>query len=267
MSSSPSSAPSGCGKSTLLSSIAGFLQPDSGEITVDGSRVNGPAAGRAVVFQQASLMPWRTVAKNVAYGLTLQKVLSRKDIPARVQAAIATVGLQGYEHHYPHQISGGMQQRVNLARALATQPELLLMDEPFGALDALTKEVLQDELLEIVQKRTSTTIFITHDIDEAVFLGDRVVVMSARPGRIAHVQELPFDRPRDRTLMKSPTFHRHRQRAARDAAPRADLGRFPEGVAGMTTTTVPMGRSPARPGRGRSRLRRPAWIDVRAVSG
>ena len=198
--------PSGCGKSTLLSSIAGFLQPDSGQITVDGSRVNGPAAGRAVVFQQASLMPWRTVAKNVAYGLTLQKVLSRKDIPARVQAAIATVGLQGYENHYPHQISGGMQQRVNLARALATQPELLLMDEPFGALDALTKEVLQDELLEIVQKRTSTTIFITHDIEEAVFLGDRVVVMSARPGRIAHVRELPFDRPRDRTLMKSPTF-------------------------------------------------------------
>jgi NitT/TauT family transport system ATP-binding protein len=198
--------PSGCGKSTLLSSIAGFLQPDSGEITVDGSRVNGPAAGRAVVFQQASLMPWRTVAKNVAYGLTLQKVLSRKDIPGRVQAAIATVGLQGYENHYPHQISGGMQQRVNLARALATQPELLLMDEPFGALDALTKEVLQDELLEIVQKRTSTTIFITHDIEEAVFLGDRVVVMSARPGRIAHVQELPFDRPRDRTLMKSPEF-------------------------------------------------------------
>src|SRR3984957_489353 len=176
--------PSGCGKSTLLSSIAGFLQPDSGEITVDGARVNGPAAGRAVVFQQASLMPWRTVEKNVAYGLTLQKVLGRKDIPARVQAAIATVGLQGYEHHYPHQISGGMQQRVNLARALATQ----------------------DELLEIVQKRTSTTIFITHDIEEAVFLGDRVVVMSARPGRIAHIQELPFDRPRDRTLMKSPEF-------------------------------------------------------------
>jgi NitT/TauT family transport system ATP-binding protein len=198
--------PSGCGKSTLLSSIAGFLQPDSGEITIDGSRVDGPAAGRAVVFQQASLIPWRTVAKNVAYGLTLQRVLSRKDIPARVQAAIATVGLQGYEHHYPHQISGGMQQRVNLARALATQPELLLMDEPFGALDALTKEVLQDELLDIVQKRTSTTIFITHDIEEAVFLGDRVVVMSARPGRIAHIQELPFSRPRDRTLMTSPAF-------------------------------------------------------------
>jgi NitT/TauT family transport system ATP-binding protein len=198
--------PSGCGKSTLLSSIAGFLQPDTGQITIDGVPVDGPAAGRAVVFQQASLMPWRTVEKNVAYGLSLQKVLGRKDIPARVTAAIATVGLQGYEHHYPHQISGGMQQRVNLARALATQPDLLLMDEPFGALDALTKEVLQDELLEIVQKRTSTTIFITHDIEEAVFLGDRVVVMSARPGRIAHIQELPFERPRDRTLMKSAEF-------------------------------------------------------------
>ncbi len=198
--------PSGCGKSTLLSSVAGFLRPDSGRITVDGEDVVGPAPGRAVVFQQASLMPWRTVAKNAGYGLSLQRVVPRSEIPARVSAALATVGLQGYEQHYPHQLSGGMQQRVNLARALATEPELLLMDEPFGALDALTKEVLQDELLDIVAKRTSTTIFITHDIEEAVFLGDRVVVMSARPGRIAHIRELPFGRPRDRSLMTSPTF-------------------------------------------------------------
>jgi NitT/TauT family transport system ATP-binding protein len=198
--------PSGCGKSTLLSAVAGFLQPDSGTISIDGRPVDGPAEGRAVVFQQASLMPWRTVDKNIGYGLALQRALPRKDIPARVQAAVDTVGLQGYENHYPHQLSGGMQQRVNLARALATQPDLLLMDEPFGALDALTKEVLQDELLDIVQKRTSTTVFITHDIEEAVFLGDHVVVMSARPGRIAHVRELPFGRPRDRSLMTSPAF-------------------------------------------------------------
>ena len=198
--------PSGCGKSTLLSSIAGFLQPDSGSISIDGRPVDGPAEGRAVVFQQASLMPWRTVAKNIGYGLMLQRALPRKEIPARVQAAVATVGLQGYENHYPHQLSGGMQQRVNLARALATQPDVLLMDEPFGALDALTKEVLQDELLDIVNKRTATTVFITHDIEEAVFLGDHVVVMSARPGRIAHARKLPFGRPRDRSLMTSPDF-------------------------------------------------------------
>jgi NitT/TauT family transport system ATP-binding protein len=198
--------PSGCGKSTLLSSIAGFLQPDSGSISVDGEPIDGPGEGRAVVFQQASLMPWRTVAKNAGYGLALQRAIPRKEIPARVTAALATVGLQGYENHYPHQLSGGMQQRVNLARALATQPSMMLMDEPFGALDALTKEVLQDELLDIVQRRTATTIFITHDIEEAVFLGDRVVVMSARPGRIAHIQDLPFGRPRDRSLMTSPTF-------------------------------------------------------------
>jgi NitT/TauT family transport system ATP-binding protein len=198
--------PSGCGKSTLLSSIAGFLQPDSGTISVDGRPVDGPAEGRAVVFQQASLMPWRTVAKNIGYGLMLQRAVPRKEIADRVRAAVATVGLQGYEDHYPHQLSGGMQQRVNLARALATQPDVLLMDEPFGALDALTKEVLQDELLDIVNKRTATTVFITHDIEEAVFLGDHVVVMSARPGRIAHARELPFGRPRDRSLMTSPAF-------------------------------------------------------------
>jgi NitT/TauT family transport system ATP-binding protein len=198
--------PSGCGKSTLLSCIAGFVSSTSGRITIDDVEVVGPGDGRAVVFQQASLLPWRTVAKNTAYGLSLQRKLPRREIPAQVDRALKTVGLEGYAGYYPHQLSGGMQQRVNLARALATRPRMLLMDEPFGALDAITKETLQDELLEIVQAERCTTIFITHDIEEAVFLGDRVVVMSPGPGRIRHVQELPFGRPRDRALMATPAF-------------------------------------------------------------
>ena len=198
--------PSGCGKSTLLSCIAGFADCSSGRITIDDVEVAGPGAGRAVVFQQASLLPWRTVAKNTAYGLSLQRTLPRGEIPAQVDRALKTVGLEGYADYYPHQLSGGMQQRVNLARALATRPRMLLMDEPFGALDAITKETLQDELLAIVRAEQCTTIFITHDIEEAVFLGDRVVVMSPGPGRIRHVRELPFGRPRERALMATPAF-------------------------------------------------------------
>jgi NitT/TauT family transport system ATP-binding protein len=198
--------PSGCGKSTLLSCIAGFVAPSSGRISVDGVEVTGPGEGRAVVFQQASLLPWRTVAKNAAYGLGLQRQVPHREIPRRAAAALKTVGLEGYADYYPHQLSGGMQQRVNLARALATRPQMLLMDEPFGALDAITKETLQDELLEIVRAERCTTIFITHDIEEAVLLGDRVIVMSPRPGRIRHVRELSFGRPRDRALMTTPEF-------------------------------------------------------------
>jgi NitT/TauT family transport system ATP-binding protein len=197
--------PSGCGKSTLLGAIGGLVPFTAGSITLNGQEVTRAGAGSAVVFQKPALLPWRTALRNVAYPLRLQGV-RKKEALDRARAALDRVGLGNFAEHYPEQLSGGMQQRVNLARALATQPELLLMDEPFGALDALTKEVLQDELLDIVQKRTSTTIFITHDIEEAVFLGDRVVVMSARPGRIAHIQELPFGRPRRRTLMKSPEF-------------------------------------------------------------
>jgi NitT/TauT family transport system ATP-binding protein len=198
--------PSGCGKSTLLSCIAGFTGCSSGRIIIDDVEVAGPGPGRAVVFQQASLLPWRTVAKNTAYGLSLQRTLPRREIPEHVDRALKTVGLEGYAGYFPHQLSGGMQQRVNLARALATRPQMLLMDEPFGALDAITKETLQDELLGIVRAEQCTTIFITHDIDEAVFLGDRVVVMSPGPGRIRHVRELPFGRPRDRSLMATPAF-------------------------------------------------------------
>lgn len=198
--------PSGCGKTTLLYCIAGFIPGYSGAIAIDGEAVTGPGRGRAVVFQQASLLPWRTVAKNVSYGLELLRSASKDEIASRVQAAIDLVGLTGFESYFPHQLSGGMQQRVNLARGLATRPSLLLMDEPFASLDALTKELLQGELLRIMRDEHCTTIFITHDIEEAVLLGDRVVVMSPAPGRIIHIHDVPFPRPRDRNVMTSAAF-------------------------------------------------------------
>lgn len=199
--------PSGCGKSTLLNCIAGFELCTTGSIDIDGKIVDGPQPGRAVVFQHASLFPWRTVAKNVSYGLEMGRLLTSKEMPGRVQEAIDIVGLTGCESLYPHQISGGMQQRVNLARALATKPSMLLMDEPFGALDAMTKETLQDQLVQIVQGTDdSTVVFITHDISEAVYLADRVVVMAAEPGRILDVRSVPFGRPRDRSITESSDF-------------------------------------------------------------
>jgi ABC-type nitrate/sulfonate/bicarbonate transport system ATPase subunit len=171
--------PSGCGKSTLLSCIAGLVAYDSGGIRVDGDLVRGPYARCAVVFQHASLLPWRSVVRNVEYGLELADV-DRATRRARARQALSLVGLDEQERYLPHELSGGMQQRVNLARALAMEPELLLMDEPFGALDALTKEHLQDELVSLTTQRDQTTVFITHDVEEAVMLGDRVIVMSSR---------------------------------------------------------------------------------------
>lgn len=190
--------PSGCGKSTLLNSIAGLVSFDSGEILVDGKPVKGPGLERAVVFQQASLLPWRTAERNVLYGMELQRQLSKSDRVGRCQWAIELVGLKGFEHHYPNELSGGMQQRINLARALATSPKVLLMDEPFGALDAMTKQYLQQELVKISSVTGHTVVFITHDISEAVFLSDRVVVMSPRPGRIRKI--VAVDRPKQRDL-------------------------------------------------------------------
>jgi NitT/TauT family transport system ATP-binding protein len=198
--------PSGCGKSTLLNCIAGLTPYDRGAITVDGVEVRGPGPERAVVFQQASLLPWRTVERNVAYGLELRRECTPQEIKARVAAALELVGLTGFETHYPREISGGMQQRANLARALAVDPQLVLMDEPFGALDALTKEVLQDELSALAGHSPRATVFVTHDIEESVFLGDRVIVMSARPGRIEAVIEVPFPRPRERGISEEDEF-------------------------------------------------------------
>jgi NitT/TauT family transport system ATP-binding protein len=198
--------PSGCGKSTLLSCMAGLISYDEGEILIDGARVEEPGPDRAFVFQRASLLPWRTVERNVSYGLELLRETSAEERRQRVARAIEMVGLTAFRHHFPHELSGGMQQRVNLARALATHPRLLLMDEPFGALDALTKQTLQDELARLVGESSRITIFVTHDIEEAVLLGDRVLVMSSGPGRIAHVVEVPYPRPRARELTEEPGF-------------------------------------------------------------
>jgi NitT/TauT family transport system ATP-binding protein len=198
--------PSGCGKSTLLNCIAGLTPFDAGQIFVGDREVRGPGPDRAVVFQQASLFPWLTVRANIAYGLKIRRQLSAAEIADRTDEAISLVGLVPFASHYPHEVSGGMQQRTNLARALAVNPELFLMDEPFGALDALTKETLQDELASLASRLQRTTIFITHDIAEAVFLGDVVFVMSSGPGRVSARIPVPFERPRTRDLMTNPDF-------------------------------------------------------------
>jgi NitT/TauT family transport system ATP-binding protein len=198
--------PSGCGKTTFLSIVDGLLRPTSGEIIVDGRVVATPGPDRAVVFQDASLLPWRTVLGNVMYGLECQRRTGRE---ARERALhfIDMVGLSGFEQSYPHELSGGMQQRVNLARALVMDPELLLMDEPFAALDAQTREAMQEELIEITLKAKKTVLFITHQIDEAVYLSDRVIVFSARPGRVKADLRVAMERPRKLRLKRDPRFH------------------------------------------------------------
>jgi len=188
---------SGSGKSTLLRIIDGLLDPTGGAVYVDDTRVQQPGPDRAMVFQQDSLLPWKTVIENVAYGLTL----ARKPWPQAAKVAekfIAMTGLAGFESHYPHQLSGGMRQRVNVARALAVDPRILLLDEPFAALDAQTREIMQTELLSIWRESRKTILLITHQIDEAVFLSDRVIVFSARPGSVR--AEIPIDLPRPREL-------------------------------------------------------------------
>lgn len=202
--------PSGCGKSTLLNCIAGLADPDAGQILLQDVRIDGPGLDLAVVFQHANLLPWRTIRTNISYGLELRRNLARKEIAARVNEAVALVGLRGYEDHYPHQISGGMQQRANLARALAVRPKLILMDEPFGALDAMTKEVLQDQLSSLSSELDQMTmLMITHDITEAVFLADKILVMSTGPGRIVETVDVLFERPRNRQdVLGNPEFAR-----------------------------------------------------------
>jgi NitT/TauT family transport system ATP-binding protein len=191
--------PSGCGKTTLLRMAAGLVPPDDGgTIRIDGEMLAGPSPKMSMVFQGIGLMPWKSIFDNVALGLQLQAHRSKlaNDERERVTATLALVGLTGFERYYPHQLSGGMQQRVGLARALVRQPEILLMDEPFGALDAQTRTVLQDELLSLWARVKSTVLFITHDLDEAIYLSDRVVIMSRRPGRIKQVLEVNLPRPR-----------------------------------------------------------------------
>src|SRR5438105_12159146 len=180
--------PSGCGKTTFLSVVDGLIAATSGRILVEGQVVTRPGPDRAVVFQDASLLPWRTVLKNVLYGLECIGV-PRKQAHERARHFIAMVGLSGFEQNYPYELSGGMQQRVNLARALVIDPKILLMDEPFASLDAQTREAMQEELLQIWAKAGKTVLFVTHQIDEAIFLSDRVVVFSGRPGKVT--QSIP----------------------------------------------------------------------------
>jgi len=187
--------PSGCGKTTLIRIIAGLLPADCGEVLVNGQAVTVPGRDRCMVFQQFGLLPWRTVLSNVEFGLEIEGV-PKDERSARAGQYLELVGLKGFEHYYPHQISGGMQQRVGIARALSKKPDILLMDEPFGAVDAQTREQLQEELLKIWSRTDTTVVFVTHSIDEALYLSDRVVVMQARPGRIK--EEVSVDLPRPR---------------------------------------------------------------------
>jgi NitT/TauT family transport system ATP-binding protein len=198
--------PSGCGKTTLLNVVAGLLRYDGGAVVIDGARIDGPGVDRAVVFQQSSLLPWRTVAGNVRFGMEMQRRFDRTTMQSRTEHFTQLVGLAGFERHYPSELSGGMQQRVNLARALASDPVVLLMDEPFAALDAQTREYMQAELLKIWNESRKTVLFITHQINEAVYLADRVAVMSARPGRVKGVVDVPFERPRALRLKRDPRF-------------------------------------------------------------
>ncbi|MDG6250302.1 ABC transporter ATP-binding protein [Methanocalculus sp.] len=200
--------PSGCGKTTLLRMIGGLDHPTSGEIVVGGTPVTGPDPRLAMIFQEYSLYPWRTVRANVGFGLQMRGMPDeeREEI---VNRFIGLVGLEGFGDSYPYELSGGMRQRVAVARALATDPAVLLMDEPFGALDARTRNRMQKELLFIWEKTKKTVMFVTHSVDEAVFLADRIMVLSARPGRIAGIYDVDIPRPRDRTSVEFATIRRN----------------------------------------------------------
>ncbi|MEZ0074430.1 NitT/TauT family transport system ATP-binding protein [Planotetraspora sp. GP83] len=200
--------PSGCGKSTLLDLVAGLAAPTSGEILLDGTPIAGPGLDRGIVFQQYALFPWRTALANIEFGLEA-KGIARKERAEKARHYLDLVGLTGFDQRYPHELSGGMRQRVAIARSLAFDPDVLLMDEPFAALDAQTRESLQEELLSIWEKTGKTVIFITHGIDEAVYLGQRVAVMTSRPGQIKQVIGVEFD-TRAGDLRADPKFGEYR---------------------------------------------------------
>ena len=197
--------PSGCGKSTLLRIVAGLDRPTAGAVTLDGRAIAGPGADRGMVFQSYTLFPWLTVLDNVCFGLR-ERGLPRAQQVEQAQGFIRKVGLTGFENHFPKQLSGGMQQRTAIARALANGPRMLLMDEPFGALDHQTRELMQELLLGIWEAERKTVLFVTHDIDEAVFMGTRIVVMSARPGRIKLDRPVPLAHPRHYSVKTTPPF-------------------------------------------------------------
>lgn len=197
--------PSGCGKSTLLRILDGLTSADSGQVLMDGMPIERPTQERGFVFQSFNLFPWRTVRGNIEFGMEI-KGASKSERTSVSQRLIELVGLRGFEGKYPHELSGGMQQRVGIARALAIDPAVLLMDEPFGALDAQTREDMQDELLRIWAAARKTVLFVTHSIEEAIYLSDRVLIMTPRPGRVLAVLDVPFDRPRSESHRTLPEF-------------------------------------------------------------
>ena len=198
--------PSGCGKTTFLNAVDGLMPIAGGSLTLDGVEITKPGRDRAMVFQQPGLLPWRTVLGNVIFGVEAQGTMTKTEAAERAKQQIELVGLQGFEDAYPLELSGGMQQRVNLARALLTDPEMLLLDEPFAALDAQTREMMQLELLKIWNKSRKTALFITHDIKEAIYLADRVIVFTKRPGRVKNVQDIRIPRPRDLRVKRDTQF-------------------------------------------------------------
>ncbi len=197
--------PSGCGKSTFLRIVDGLTPCDAGSIHLNGKEITGTGQGRGMVFQSFNLFPWRTALENVEFGLEIQGI-RHAERRAISRHYIELVGLNGFEHTYPHQLSGGMQQRVGIARALAVRPEILLMDEPFGSLDVQTREVLQDELLQIWEREQKTVIFITHGIEEAIYLADRVIVFTPRPAQVECIVQVPFGRPRREDIRTTAPF-------------------------------------------------------------
>lgn len=206
--------PSGCGKTTFINAISGIVLPWEGSIEVDGNPVTGPGPDRAMVFQDYALMPWRTVDSNIRMPFEFQKLgLSKQQIDERVERYLELVDLKGFEKSYPYELSGGMRQRVGIARALVTEPTILLADEPFAAIDAMTREAMQSELERFVTKTQQTVVFITHSIDEAITLGDRIVVISRRPGRIKEVLDVNLPRPRfDQDVKSLPEYSELRER-------------------------------------------------------
>lgn len=204
--------PSGCGKTTLLKIIDGVIDFDQGEVLLDGSPIEGSGQDRGMVFQNFNLLPWRTVEENVKFGMEIEGI-DKETQNEVAEKFINLVGLDGFSDHYPHELSGGMQQRVGIARAFAIDPEVLLMDEPFGALDAQTREFLQNELLRIWESQKKTDVFITHNIEEAIYLSDRVAVLSPRPGQVREIVDVPFGRPRyDSDIKATEEFSELRQR-------------------------------------------------------
>jgi NitT/TauT family transport system ATP-binding protein len=214
--------PSGCGKSTLLNLVAGFLRPSRGRLEVAGRPVHGAGPDRGVVFQQFALFPWLTAIENVKFGLRMAGV-SRSARRGRARQYLAMVGLAGHEEKFPAKLSGGMKQRVAIARALVNNPAILLMDEPFGALDAQTREIMQEELVRITRQERKTVVFVTHSIPEAVFLSDRVVMMTAAPGRVKAIVDVPLAHPRDKFSADFTALESHLNQLLRDEIKRAGM--------------------------------------------